>query len=425
MKTKSINGIKRFTFLFILFYLFPISNAASGTDLLSARKGFSTTISYKKLDQHELIEPAHDFISIIKYDTPIGKMSAYLTDPRKSNNEKSITKYPAIIWIMGGFPSGGAGSSVWTKQPIDNDQSAKNYWQNNIVMLYPTLRGSFGNPGKQEGFYGEVDDILGALKYIEQLDYVDKEKIYLGGHSTGGTLALLVASATDKFAGVIAFGAVADPQSYGFNQQLHDSRDKKENYLRAPINFINSIKTPTFIMEGKNGNIESFNKLQDNSNNKKLKFAAIPSGDHFDILYPLNKLFAEKIKNNTFKNLSTKELIEYFLNHKMAIRESNDIKTIAHYRSLGYELSETYSVDYYLYSLNKEDLQKAGQEPEAKQFKSQEIKSYTNSKGTRYYGIVLSKDTKLGDLQSMFTNSENIEILSERHKLQYQGWDIN
>ena len=46
-------------------------------------------------------------------------------------------------------------------------------------------------------------------------DYVDPDQIYLGGHSTGGTLALLVAESTDRFRAIFSFGPVANMRNYG------------------------------------------------------------------------------------------------------------------------------------------------------------------------------------------------------------------
>ena len=66
-------------------------------------------------------------------------------------------------------------------------------------MMFPGLRGTSGNPGTQESFLGEVDDVLAAADFLRKVDYVDPSRIYLGGHSTGGTLALLVAEAGASF----------------------------------------------------------------------------------------------------------------------------------------------------------------------------------------------------------------------------------
>jgi len=62
---------------------------------------------------------------------------------------------------------------------------------------------------------GEVDDVLDATTYLEKQPYVDSHRIYLGGHSTGGTLALLAAECSDRFRTVFSFALVEDVSVYG------------------------------------------------------------------------------------------------------------------------------------------------------------------------------------------------------------------
>jgi dipeptidyl aminopeptidase/acylaminoacyl peptidase len=154
------------------------------TTLLEARKGHTTKLQRTATDEEALETPPEELFSVVTYPTPIGAMSAYLAKAPAGGG-----KHPAILWITGGFPAGGVGESAWRPQPSENDQSAKAYRLAGLVLMYPAFRGSFGNPGKQESFYGEVDDILAAADDLAKVDYVDPQRIYLGGHSTGGTLA--------------------------------------------------------------------------------------------------------------------------------------------------------------------------------------------------------------------------------------------
>lgn len=88
--------------------------------------------------------------------------------------------------------------------------AAAPYRKAGLVTMFPSLRGGNTSPGRREGFFGEVDDLIAAAQWLARQDYVDPERIYLGGHSTGGTLALLVAESTDRFRAVFALGSVAD-----------------------------------------------------------------------------------------------------------------------------------------------------------------------------------------------------------------------
>ena len=142
---------------------------------------------------------------------------------------------------------------------------------------------------------GEVNDVIAAAEYLKTLDYVDPDRIYLGGHSTGGTLVLLVAEATDMFKAVISFGPVTDPAYY--YEDLFVPGPALETELRAPVHFMHMIKTPTVIVEGgTQGNAVELpvlkNAAPDNSN---LSVVTVPGRDHFSVLWPVNQVLAKKI----------------------------------------------------------------------------------------------------------------------------------
>jgi dienelactone hydrolase len=62
--------------------------------------------------------------------------------------------------------------------------------------MQPALRGSNGNPGRNECLF---DVVIAAARFLRERPDVDPTGVYLGGHSTGGTLALLAAESTDLF----------------------------------------------------------------------------------------------------------------------------------------------------------------------------------------------------------------------------------
>jgi alpha/beta superfamily hydrolase len=282
----------------------------SGMGLSESRAGFSTTLIEKNRDAYGLPVPDVDFVSLVEYPTPIGGMKAYLAS---IDSDSAPRSRPAMIWIMGGLPPGVADASVWQDSSSGNDQSAKSYWKNGFVTMYPSLRGSAGNPGFQEGFYGEVDDVLAAYDYLAADTRVDPKKIYLGGHSTGATLVLLVAAATNKFAGVLSLGPVSDPADYGESAQLHDRNNPKEAALRSPINFINKIRIPTLIVEGEQGNYFSLIEMSSANDNNYVRIVAIQGADHFNHLAKSNDMIAAAIiKGEGISSLSAKRFQSTF-----------------------------------------------------------------------------------------------------------------
>jgi len=59
--------------------------------------------------------------------------------------------------------------------------------------MVPVLRGENGQPGNFTFFYDEVDDVLAAAEALAQRTYVDANRMFISGHSAGGTLTMLAA----------------------------------------------------------------------------------------------------------------------------------------------------------------------------------------------------------------------------------------
>lgn len=275
--------------------------------LLEARRGYQTQLQRQEREQEPLDVPPEDVFALVTFPAAPGPLAAYVSQPPQPNQ-----RYPAMIWLTGGFPVGGIGASAWEPADPANDQSAKVYRERGMIMMYPTLRGTYGNPGVQEGFYGEVDDVIAAAEYLAKQPFVDPERIYLGGHSTGGTLALLVAEATDLFRGVVSFGPVEDPFFYGEDTLLHKRGIVRERLLRAPINFVGFVQSPTVVVEGTQGNVGSLAQLQAAAiDNEHMSFVMVPSMDHFSVLSPVNAILADRILNSPDERLklSTADLV--------------------------------------------------------------------------------------------------------------------
>lgn len=257
--------------------------------LADARRGFKTMLLPQKDAQQPVDQAPPNLFQIIKYPASSGELSAYL-----SASPGDGQKHPAIIWITGGDCN--SIGDVWTPAPRSNDQTAAAFRKAGMVMMFPSLRGGNDNPGDKEGFFGEVDDVLAAASYLQKLDFVDPKRIYLGGHSTGGTLVLLVAEYSDRFRSVFSFGPVGDISSYGANSGfLPFNMIPREMKLRSPIYWLSSIKSPVWVFEGTEGNIDSLRAMAKISTNPHVHFIEIKRANHFAILAPTNELIVRKI----------------------------------------------------------------------------------------------------------------------------------
>ena len=213
--------------------------AAPAQTLSEARREFKTGISDPSTGQPPLPSPPPNLFVRLDYDSASGRLPAFVTpDPRDGQ------KHAAIVWLTGGDTN--SLEDVWSPQPESNDQTARPFRDAGLVMMFPSLRGGNANPGGKEYFLGEVEDVLAAAEYLARLPYVDPARIYLGGHSTGGTLALLVAESSGRFKSVFALAPVARVNDYPASLAPYNfsARGEMEQRLRSPIYWLAGITSP-------------------------------------------------------------------------------------------------------------------------------------------------------------------------------------
>ena len=236
-------------------------------------------------------QPPANVFQLVRFNGPLGKNAAYLTpDPGDGK------KHPAIIWITGG-DCNTIDEGCWQEGPPENDQSASAFRKAGIVMMFPSLRGGNDSPGVKEGFLGEVDDVLAATAFLAQQKHVEPSRIYLGGHSTGGTLVLLVSECSERFRAVFSFGPTDDVNRYPSEFTPFDRSLRKEVDLRSPTHWLASIKSPTFVLEGEGqgGNISALQAMARSSKNPQAHFVQVKGADHFSVLAPTTRFLADKI----------------------------------------------------------------------------------------------------------------------------------
>ena len=279
-----------------------------GETLEEAHKNFKTKIVDGQKtefvpDGKPGIPPKNSKFSLVNYPSKLGEMPMYIT--AKENNGK---KYPAIIYLNGGF--GGIGDSEfgWDEEsPKNNYQGADAFKRDDFVLAIPSVRGENANPGKYEMFYGEIEDLEEARKYVASLPYVDSNRIYLVGHSTGGTKTLLLSEYSKGFRAVFAMGALPDffwatekPDEYG--GVPFDLTNPREIAVRSSLRYVRSITSPTFHFEGQEERRDIlFEPMQKAADKYKIPFKKyrIAGGDHFNIIYPLTTMIAQKILTDT------------------------------------------------------------------------------------------------------------------------------
>ncbi len=269
----------------------PSSTPTPQATFSEARRSFTTKLIDQRGNKGDVEKPPAALFSIVEYTSKLGPMPAYL-----STIPNDGKKHPAIIWIQGGF--GNDIGDVWSEQPPENDQSAAVIREAGVVMMYPAQRGGNTSAGSDETCYGEVDDIIAAAEFLRKQKGIDPDRIYLGGHSTGGTKAILAAEASNVFRAVFSLGPVGAVEDYGSDYFTFDAANRKEFEMREPLRWLASLQTPVYIFEGVDGNIESLRQFRDaakQEGNGRVRCYEIPGNDHFSAIRPVCTAIAKQI----------------------------------------------------------------------------------------------------------------------------------
>ena len=216
-------------------------------DYSEVRKQFKTTLikqdgSPRKTKSTDSVDVPPAGVTQFLFKSGNLTLKAWMNMP----GEKSNKKYPAVVFLHGGF-SFGKGDWDMTKPFRDSG----------FIVIAPMLRGENGQPGIFSMFYDEVNDVIAAAKYARQQSFIDKEKIYLAGHSVGGTLTLLTAMSTKYYNKAASFSGSPDQViycKYGIPAKIipFDTLNAKEFEMRSPLAYAGSFKCPVRIYYGTN-----------------------------------------------------------------------------------------------------------------------------------------------------------------------------
>jgi dienelactone hydrolase len=215
--------------------------AVQAEDYAQVRKQLRTKLLREgPAPQKEAMPQAPAGVSVV--DVPSGelRLKAWVSRPAAEDGKKR----PGVVFLHGGF---GFGKEDW--------EMAQPYRDAGFVVLAPILRGENGQAGTFSLFYNEVDDVLAAADYLGQQPYVDRNRLFVAGHSVGGILALLAAETSKRFRAAASFSGSPDQVlycRYGFPKRLipFDLSNPRELQVRSPLAYAASFKCPVRIYYG-------------------------------------------------------------------------------------------------------------------------------------------------------------------------------
>jgi dipeptidyl aminopeptidase/acylaminoacyl peptidase len=165
------------------------------------------------------------------------RLKAWVDKP-KPNAGKS----PAVLFLHGGFAFG-----------EDDWEQAQPFRDAGFVVMIPILRGENGQPGQYSMFYDEVNDVLSAADVLAKQPHVDPKRIYVAGHSAGGTLAMLAAMTANRFRAAASFSGSPDQVKWSHGQEElvpFNQNDQPEFRMRSPLAYPRSFKCPARLYYG-------------------------------------------------------------------------------------------------------------------------------------------------------------------------------
>jgi dipeptidyl aminopeptidase/acylaminoacyl peptidase len=207
------------------------------------------------VQSQDMVEPY-----LVHYPSKDGKwtISAFVYMPY---NLPRNGQHPAIVYVHGGP----------TAQTVNSFNRFVQYMANQgYIVSAPNYRGStgYGKEFQQANLFdmggGDLQDVLAAADWIKQTGYVDPKKLVLMGGSYGGYLTMMgVTKAPEMWAAGVPivpfvnwFTEIQNEDPVLQQSDLATMGDLVKNKAlyedRSPINFVDQIKAPLYLLAGGN-----------------------------------------------------------------------------------------------------------------------------------------------------------------------------
>jgi dienelactone hydrolase len=215
----------------------PMERSPSGLRIVSSdfaadRAAFRTRLLFQgPSPQPYDNEPVPSGVQEVIYRSGNLRLKAWLGMPATQQGP-----VPGVVFAHGGFAYG-----------AEDYDMARPYLAAGFAVMTPMLRGENGLPGDYTMFYDEVDDVIAAAEHLAGAPGVDASRIFLAGHSVGGTLAMLAAQASTRFRASASFSGSPDQITFceAWSDIVpFDGKIAAEFEMRSPLSYAASFKAP-------------------------------------------------------------------------------------------------------------------------------------------------------------------------------------
>ncbi len=235
-----------------------IKSTRAGVPALHENTGTSHQLTHSLVGgvrSEDMVDP-----HLVHYPSKDGKwtISAFVYVPY---NLPRNGEHPVIVYVHGGP----------TAQTMNTFNRFVQYMANQgYIVIAPNYRGStgYGKEFQQANLFdmggGDLQDVLAAADWIKQTGYVDPKKLILMGGSYGGYLTMMgVTKAPELWAAGVPivpfvnwFTEIQNEDPVLQQSDLATMGDLEKNKAlyedRSPINFVDKIKAPLYLLAGGN-----------------------------------------------------------------------------------------------------------------------------------------------------------------------------
>lgn len=164
-----------------------------------------------------------------------GSLAATLSYPADAAGE-----VPGVVIVAGSGPTDRDGNNPLIPGHVNTYKEIAHYLASRgVAVLRYDKRGIGGSAGlalaETPPFSWYADDVQSCVEFLASVNGVDENGVFVAGHSEGGVLALMAASAGSELAGLVLLSAPGYPLDYTLKLQIGAQADALESMGLAGI----------------------------------------------------------------------------------------------------------------------------------------------------------------------------------------------